>query len=99
MATFKDRDVFEYCEKLYEQFKKIDNGYYPHKHDDAVFQQVANHFAIKKKDAVDIYNSYSKLAAKLEMMRINRLPAKKRKAALMRRMQDIVLNNKDLPFY
>lgn len=53
MATFKDRDVFEYCEKLYEQFKKIDNGYYPHKHDDAVFQQVANHFAIKKKDAVD----------------------------------------------
>lgn len=99
MATFKDRDVFEYCEKLYEQFKKIDNGYYPHKHDDAVFQQVANHFAIKKKDAVDIYNSYSKLAAKLEMMRINRLPEKKRKAALMRRMQDIVLNNKDLPFY
>lgn len=62
--------------------KKIDNGYYPHKHDDAVFQQVANHFAIKKKDAVDIYNSYSKLAAKLEMMRINRLPEKKRKAAL-----------------
>ena len=99
MATFKDRDVFEYCEKLYEQFKKIDNGYYPHKHDDAVFQQVANHFAIKKKDAVDIYNSYSKLATKLEMMRINRLPEKKRKAALMRRMQDIVLNNKDLPFY
>ena len=91
MATFKDRDVFEYCEKLYEQFKKIDNGYYPHKHDDAVFQQVANHFAIKKKDAVDIYNSYSKLATKLEMMRINRLPEKKRKAALMRRMQDIVL--------
>ena len=33
------------------------------------------------------------------MMRINRLPAKKRKAALMRKMQDIVLNNKDLPFY
>ena len=90
MATFKDRDVFEYCEKLYEQFKKIDNGYYPHKHDDAVFQQVANHFAIKKKDAVDIYNSYSKLATKLEMMRINRLPEKKRKAALMRRMQDII---------
>ena len=52
MATFKDRDVFEYCEKLYEQFKKIDNGYYPHKHDDAVFQQVANHFAIKKKDVI-----------------------------------------------
>lgn len=94
MATFKDRDVFEYCEKLYEQFKKIDNGYYPHKHDDAVFQQVANHFAIKKKDAVDIYNSYSKLATKLEMMRINRLPEKKRKAALMRRMQDIVLTIK-----
>ncbi len=33
------------------------------------------------------------------MMKINRLPEKKRKAALMRRMQDIVLNNKDLPFY
>lgn len=26
MATFKDRDVFEYCEKLYEQFKKSTMG-------------------------------------------------------------------------
>lgn len=33
------------------------------------------------------------------MMKINRLPKEKRKAAMMRKMQDIVLNNKDLPFY
>lgn len=26
MATFKDRDVFEYCEKLYDQFKKSTMG-------------------------------------------------------------------------
>ena len=51
-------------------------------------------------DEVDrIYDSYTKLAAKAEMMKINRLPKAKRKAAMMRKLQDIVLHNKDLPFY
>lgn len=37
MATFKDRDVFEFCEKLFEKLKKQDNGYFPHRHDKQVF--------------------------------------------------------------
>lgn len=99
MATFKDRDIFEFCENLYVELKKQDNGYYPHKHDKIVFQKAAENFDISEDEVDRIYDSYTKLAAKVEMMKINRLPKEKRKAAMMRKMQDIVLNNKDLPFY
>lgn len=99
MATFKDREVFEFCENLYIELKKQDNGYYPHRHDKMVFQKAAEHFSISEDEVDRIYDSYTKLAAKVEMMRINRLPKEKRKDAMMRKMQDIVLHNKDLPFY
>lgn len=98
MATFRERDVFEYCEKMYTDLKKQDNGYYPHKHDKIVFDKAAEHFKICRDEVDKIYDSYTKLAAKVEMMKINRLPRAKRKAAMMRKMQDIVLHNKDLPF-
>ena len=32
MATFRDREVFEFCEKTFEELKRQDNGYFPHKH-------------------------------------------------------------------
>lgn len=99
MATFKDRDVFEFCENLYIELNNQDKGYYPHKHDTIVFQKAAQRFSISEDEAYRIYDSYTKLAAKVEMMKIKRLPKRKRKAAMMRKMQDIVLNNKDLPFY
>ena len=99
MATFKDRDVFEFCEKLFEKLKKQDNGYFPHRHDKQVFDKAAEHFSISVDEVDRIYDSYTKLAAKAEMMKINRLPKAKRKAAMMRKLQDIVLHNKDLPFY
>lgn len=99
MATFKDRDVFEFCENLYIELKKQDNGYYPHKHDKIVFHKAAEYFAISEDEVDRIYDSYTKLAAKVEMMKINRLPKEKRKAAMMRKMQDILLHNKDLPYY
>lgn len=99
MATFKEREVFEFCEKLFEQLNKQDNGYFPHKHDKIVFDKASEHFNISKDEVGKIYNSYTKLAANLEIMKINRLPKAKRKAAMMRKMQDILLNNKDLPFY
>ena len=99
MATFKDGDVFEFCEKLFEKLKKQDNGYFPHRHDKQVFDKAAEHFSISVDEVDRIYDSYTKLAAKAEMMKINRLPKAKRKAAMMRKLQDIVLHNKDLPFY
>lgn len=99
MATFKDREVFEFCEKKYVELNKQDNGYFPHKHDKIVFDMAAEHFGISKDEVDRIYNSYTKLAAKVEMMKINRLPQAKRKTAMMRKLQDIVLNNRDLPFY
>lgn len=99
MATFRDKDVFEFCEKLYNQLRQQDGGYFPHKHDKIVFQTAAEQFSIDETSAKKIFDSYTKLAAKAEIMKINRLPKAKRKAALMRRMQDIMLDNKDLPFY
>lgn len=99
MATFKDREVFEFCENLYIELKKQDDGYYPHRHDKIVFQKAAEHFGISESEVDKIYDSYTKLAAKVEIMKINRLPKAKRQAAMMRKMQDIVLHNKDLPFH
>lgn len=99
MATFKDREIFEFCENLYIQLKKQDNGYYPHKHDKLVFQKASEYFGICEDEVLKIYDSYTKLAAKIELMKINRLPKAKRNAAMMRKMQDLVLNNKDLPFH
>ena len=98
MATFKERDIFEYCERFYNQSHQQDNGYFPNKHDKLVFQEAAKKYGIGEKDVEKLYDSYTKLEAKAEMMRINRLPKAKRKAAMMRKMQDIMLNNKDLPF-
>ena len=99
MATFRDREVFEFCEKTFEELKRQDNGYFLHKHDKEVFNRASAQFGIGVEEVDKIYDSYTKVAAKLEIMKINRLPKKKRKAAMMRKMQDIVLNNKDLPFY
>ncbi len=99
MATFRDREVFEFCERTFEELKKEDNGYYPHKHDKVVFERASKHFGISIDEVDRIYDSYTKVAAQIEIMKIKRLPKKKRKEAMMRKMQDIILNNKDLPFY
>lgn len=99
MATFRDREVFEFCERTFEELKKKDNGYYPHKHDKVVFERASKHFGISIDEVDRIYDSYTKVAAQIEIMKIKRLPKKKRKEAMMRKMQDIILNNKDLPFY
>ena len=77
MATLRERDVFEYCENLFEKLKKDDGGYYPHKHDRMVFEQTAEHFSISEENVRKIYDSYTKLAAQIEMLKIKRLPKKK----------------------
>ena len=88
MATLRERDVFEYCENLFEKLKKEDGGYYPHKHDRLVFEKTAEHFSISDENVHKIYDSYTKLAAQMEMLKIRRLPKKKQQAAMMRKMQD-----------
>ena len=46
MATFRDREVFEFCEKTFEELKRQDNGYFPHKHDKEVFNRASAQFGI-----------------------------------------------------
>ena len=57
MATLRERDVFEYCENLFEKLKKEDGGYYPHKHDRLVFEKTAEHFSISDENVRKIYDS------------------------------------------
>lgn len=99
MAKLQSRKIFENCEKLYDKFKKEDGGYYPSIHDELVFKEISDEFGISIEEAYKMYDSYSKLAAQIEVARINRLPKAKREAATMRRIRNIVLNNRDLPFY
>lgn len=99
MATLQNRAIFEFCEKTYSELEKQDNGYYPQKHDKIVLEKAANHFSTSEQNVAQIYDSYTKLSAKIEMMKINRLPKKKRMAAIKGKAKDILLNNKDLPFH
>lgn len=99
MATMENREVYEYCDNLFRAMGKADGGYYPQKHDTTAFEQTAAHFNISIDEVDKIYGSYSKLAAEIERRKINRLPQAKRKAASMRKLRDIMLNNRDLPFH
>ena len=58
MATFKDREIFEFCENLYIQLKKQDNGYYPHKHDKLVFQKASEYFGICEDEVLKYYRRW-----------------------------------------
>lgn len=69
MATFRDREVFEFCERTFEELKKEDNGYYPHKHDKVVFKRASKHFGISIDEVDRIYDSYTKVAAQIEIMK------------------------------
>lgn len=76
-----------------------DGGYYPAKHDNFVFSQAASNFSITTESVSQIYQEYSKVAAELEVNEINKLPIYIRKKTMMRKMQNILLNNHDLPFF
>ena len=56
MATLRERDVFEYCENLFEKLKKEDGGYYPHKHD-----RLGGKFGIGIINLADIFITYRKM--------------------------------------
>lgn len=99
MATIEEGSVYEYCETLFDDFKNKDGGYHPETHDVEVFKQAAIEFNLKIDDVNRIYKAYSQVAADREIDRINKLPKAIRNKVMMRKMQDIILNNKDLPFY
>jgi hypothetical protein len=94
-----DRDIFDFCEKRFNELKMQDKGYHPHIHDSLVFEDAASEYNVSVEEVNKIYDRITKLSAKIEMARINRLPKNKRKEAMMQKMVDIVLDNHDLPFY
>jgi hypothetical protein len=99
MATIEESAVFEYCQKLFDDFEARDGGYYPSRHDKDVYTQASAYFSISEIDISRIFDVYSRQAAEIEMQRINKLPSPIRKKAIEKRARDIMLNNKDLPFY
>lgn len=99
MATIQDSAIFEYCETEYEKLNAKDNGYYPSKHDNIVFQNAANHFSMKQSEIEKIYMDYTKLLADIEIKKIKKLPINEQKIAMSQKFRDVLCNNKDLPFY
>jgi len=91
--------VFEYCEQVFNELHEKDGGYCPSKHDNVTFERAAKQFDISIAEVDRIYNDYSKLAADIEAKKIAKLPKAVQNKVRMRRMQDILLNNKDLPFH
>ena len=98
MARFIEGAIFEYCENLYDELEKADGGCYPSKHDNLVLQNASEHFGIPIDEIEKKYQDYKALVAKNLMQKINRMPKKKRQAVIRRKAQDILLNNRDLPF-
>ncbi len=99
MATLQDSAIYEYCESLFDEYHKNDGGYYPSKHDALVFQNAALKFGISHEEVSEIYTAHSKSAAEIEMKKIEKFPAARRKKIIKERACDIMLNNFDLPFH
>ncbi|KXL53769.1 hypothetical protein CLNEO_09950 [Anaerotignum neopropionicum] len=99
MATIEESAVFEYCEEMFRKFQERDGGYYPSKHDKPAFVQTAEHFSISIDEVNRIFHEYSKLAADVEMEKINKLPPPLRKRFMEQRAKDLFCNNRDLPYY
>lgn len=99
MAKYKDKDVFDFCEKRYKELANADNGYHPSKHDKIVFVDASQRFDLPIEDVYKIYDRLTKLVGKIEVAKINRLPKNKQKNATMNKMKEIIINNHDLPYY
>lgn len=99
MATIQESSIFEYCESVYDELKKKDNGYYPSRHDKVVFERASSHFSMSQNEVERIYSDYTKQIAEIEMRKIKKLPLKKQQKAMADKFRDILCNNKDLPYY
>lgn len=99
MPKIEEGYIFEYCQNVFEELDKRDSGYYPSKHDKEAFKRTADHFSISEKEVDRIYDEYTKIAANIEIKKIKKIPEKLRKDYLLKRASDIMINNKDLPFY
>lgn len=99
MATIEESKVFEYCEELFTELKKKDNGYYPSKHDNYVISETAKHFSISELEVNRIYDEYTKQVADIQIKKINKLPLPLRRKKILQYGADIIKENKDLPYY
>lgn len=99
MASILEGAVFDFCEETYKELRERDGGYYPRKHDPETFEKAANKFNISVEEVGRIYDSYTKVSAEIEARKIARLPKGIREKERMRRLRNLILDNKDLPFH
>jgi len=57
--TYK-KGIYNYCNKNWAELKEKDNGYFPSKHDDAVFEDVAKHFNLSVDEVSKVFSEVSK---------------------------------------
>lgn len=91
--------IFEYMESLYDELERIDGQYLPHsKHDKHVKEATMTKFNISAKKVDEIYDVFSKKAAKKQVEAINKLPMQMRKEKSLELLSDILKNNGDAPW-
>lgn len=99
MAKLRNGELYEFCENLYIQLDSRDDGYYATNHDRHVFCEASKKFDISEEEAKTRYLSFEKFIAKKLELELKRLPIKEREAKRMRILQDILKNNRDLPYH
>jgi hypothetical protein len=99
MPKFEDGAIYEYIEKLFYELTHEDGGYFPSKHDQKVFFKTSEKFNKPIEEVIRIFDEFSGLAAKKEILKLNSLPKNKREARRMEMLTNILKNNRDLPYY
>lgn len=57
--TYK-KGIYNYCIKKWDELKEKDEGYFPSKHDDVVFEDAAKHFNLTEDEVNKIFSEVSK---------------------------------------
>lgn len=87
-------DVFEYCEKRFDELKIKDNGYHPQIHDKVAFEDTAKHFNISVEEVDKIFDRATKKSAQIYLKQKGKMT----KRQMLKEMMAIVKENKDFPF-
>jgi len=85
------KEIYNYCEALWDQYKLEDGGYFPSKHDKKVFQEAAEHFNMDSSEIEEIWHCVSKIEAGQQVKGLS-------KKQIKAEMFDIVKDNAETPW-
>ena len=84
-------EIHDLCDSRWDYYKKQDGAYYPSKHDDKVFADVAEHFCITSNEAENYFNEIAKEKAEAQLKGMS-------KAQMVKMFDEIVKGNAETPW-